>query len=273
MKVLERIMLAGDVHGNGAHLAKLFQRARQLECEKVIALGDFGVWPGSYGRRYLELASRLTEETGIALWFLDGNHEDHDKLDKVFPDARRAQDPDLTPQPWPNLPGITYLPRGATWSEHGVTFMALGGAYSVDEEWRTPGVSWWPQEQLKPWQAAEAIRRAPAQVHVLLTHDCPTMCFEPQLTLNPKLDARSRGNRELVDAVRASVRPPVTVHGHMHTPCAGNDEIGLSWGLACDTDPFRDSYAVMELFGNGSFSAPRRGLPPDHVQDDEVLIM
>ena len=98
----------------------------------ILVVGDFGYWvDNEFTEEFLSTVSREAQEWDIDLYFLDGNHEDHTRiaaLDQTKPTAL------------PDHPGITYLPRGVRWSWWGQTFMAVGGAPSVDKHHRVENV-------------------------------------------------------------------------------------------------------------------------------------
>jgi hypothetical protein len=43
-------------------------------------------------------------------------------------------------------PFVAYLKRGKVYNIDGFKFLVLGGAFSVDKDFREPGVTWWPGE-------------------------------------------------------------------------------------------------------------------------------
>ena len=154
------VFLTGDTHGE-ADIAKIdaFARVAQgLTREDVlIVLGDFGlVWadPPSEGERrrldWLEAQSWTT-------LFIDGNHENFDLLD-AMPVTQRYGG-----RVHEVRPHVVHLMRGETYLIGGHTFFVLGGAHSIDVEWRVPHRSWWPQEVPSDEERtalAEAARKA-----------------------------------------------------------------------------------------------------------------
>ena len=146
-----RIVVAGDWHGNEEWAVSVIRRVPGLlagESQRLILhLGDFGIWPDRAGQEYLERLSKALADAGAELWFVDGNHEDF---------ARLGQ---LDRQPGPDgrvmvVPRVMHLPRGCRWNWHGLTWLACGGAVSLDRAVRTEGVDWWPQESMPSMSAA-----------------------------------------------------------------------------------------------------------------------
>jgi len=170
---------------------------------------------------------------GVDWYWLDGNHENFDALEEAVDTTAAA--------PQQMLARLWYLPRGCTWTWDGCRFMALGGAYSIDKEYRKQGTSWWPQELLTREQVEMAMDRGP--VDVLLTHDAPDGTC-PIVNGTYKGDHISRGNRKAVSAVMEAVAPRLLVHGHYHhryTADAGDTTVE---GLGRDGDG-RNSWLVI----------------------------
>lgn len=209
----DRVLLAGDTHGDGwwwRHLVKLAKRHR---CQGIVQLGDFGVWPGGDGKRYLNGVSAQLHHAGLWGIFIDGNHEDFPQLlgYPVQPDGWR-----------PVRPALRHAPRGHRWSWRGVTFLALGGAGSVDKRWRTPGRDWWSEESITDDDVVRAVQGG--KVDVMLTHDAPTRARPVALAdshwdvsgvgvdVLADCEASQRRLQQVVDAVQ----PRLLVHGHWH---------------------------------------------------------
>lgn len=208
-------MLLGDTHRNEVFTRRAFVAAQKHGCEEIIQLGDFG-----YGWHWLALTdtlalcrfsaavSLLVEEFGIGFSFLDGNHENFDKLYDHRPgdDGRREV-----------APGVWHLPRGYRFERGGVRFLVCGGASSVDRLARTESVSWW---------AAEAVTEADVEscgsqgVDILLTHDAPmTAAFFENVTttgygIGADLDVLR--NKLRLERIMLATRPRLCVHGHLH---------------------------------------------------------
>ena len=67
--------------------------------------------------------------------------------------------------------------RGEVYDIEGHTVFAMGGGYSMDKAYRTPGVSWWPQEmpsQEEYDNAAANLERVGNRVDFIITHTAPS---------------------------------------------------------------------------------------------------
>lgn len=206
-------MLLGDTHGNTEHLAKAAKIAKRNGVDRIIQLGDFGFLFRE--NRLKSVENTLKQFGSIPLIWLDGNHENFDMLAELGATPQDDEPTQLTPL-------VTYSPRGYVWDFDGVTFMTMGGAFSVDYEHRTLGVSLWHQETITYADVEKACGRGP--VDVLLTHDAPEMpenLYAMMIRMGfdrdgYKTDASSKSNRIAVTAVMQAVEPALLVHGHFH---------------------------------------------------------
>jgi hypothetical protein len=232
----DRIAVAGDWHASTRWaVTAIADIAAQLdgEPEKIILhLGDFGYWPGEPGGGYyLRSVSEALKHYGMYVDFLDGNHEGHEALNTI-----RDFTSDVAV---PVFPRIRWLPRGTRWVWHGRTWLALGGAVSVDKGLRDEGVDWFPEEAITPEQAAQV--SAQGHADVMVTHDCPAgvnlgLPVAP-LEWLPQIPA-AEAHRELLQTVVDAVQPSYLMHGHYHLaytkPVAmGHGTVQVT-GLACD---------------------------------------
>jgi Icc-related predicted phosphoesterase len=224
-----------------------FEQAEKANAELIIQLGDFGFgwesdWEEQRSGTFVKWVSELAGEFSIPLWWLDGNHENFDKLEMIG--AYESEEPVKL------APGVTYLPRGAYFELDGVRYLVMGGAYSVDKAHRTPHTSWWPQERITYSQVEDVLTRfKPGDVDVLLTHDCPNSVVIPGERAAWKDEyPESWANRIALRAIEEALRPMMILHGHYHVRHAQTSDLGTRIeGLGCDGDP--ESLLIMELSG------------------------
>ncbi len=199
-----KIMFAGDIHGDEKHLFWLFDHAVQNEVDHIISAGDFGYWPHlKWGKHYLEKVNTFAEATGIPLYWVDGNHENHDWLDALR-EALGDENPIPTTTEW-----VKWIPRGCRFTLNGYTFMGYGGAYSVDWEDRQLGHSWWKQELINPYHLDNL---SDDPVDVLITHEAP---LGKEISYKDDIPV-SVAQREFVLDIQNKVVPRLHVCGHHH---------------------------------------------------------
>lgn len=170
------VFLTGDTHGE-MDIGKVDAFARiggGLTREDVlIILGDFGlVWSDPPSKRETWRLDWLEAQPWTTC-FVDGNHENFDLLD-ALPLSERFGGPVQEVRPH-----VVRLMRGQAYDIGGHRFFVVGGAHSIDREWRVPHRSWWPQEvpaEAERARIAEAARVV-GPVDYVLTHCPPTGCY------------------------------------------------------------------------------------------------
>jgi hypothetical protein len=137
-----------------------------------IILGDAGfLWPGNEkGDAYIykTLAFRP-----FPLLCVIGNHE---------PVLGRQDLPDVDIGIGEKVmlvhekPFVAYLKRGKVYSIDGFTFLVLGGALSIDQEFRKKGISWWEQEywSLEEKEAVMKLLKGNKRFDYVLSHTGPS---------------------------------------------------------------------------------------------------
>lgn len=231
-----KVLFLGDSHGNTPFAIKAIAEAHRNGCDFVIQLGDFGVWSGVGGVRFLDGVQEALDLADINLIFTDGNHENFDILYGISVDDdgfRRVR------------PRIWHAPRGHVWELGGKNFLAMGGAHSIDGPggpmwWkrrygqgrgpldypmrREPGElsyeaghdlgGWWPEEMITEDEVAEAIENVvnAKPIDIMIGHDCP------EGVDIPGIDGYGLGNlnRKRLRQVFDAARPSLYLGGHYH---------------------------------------------------------
>lgn len=236
-----KFLIAGDWHGSFKQAEKVIRHAHEQGVDTIFHVGDFGIW--SNDKPFLNQMHFLLNQWEIEMYFIDGNHENFDMLydKKVLEDGTRyVRD------------RITYIPRGYRWDWHGMTFLGLGGAVSIDKDFRVEGRSWWAQEALTDEDILTAQSGGP--VDVMFTHDSPASApnsitddWQGQMRAMKYFGkenlAACTDHRKRLQEVTDVTTPRLLFHGHYHKPMNGiymhEDEkhtvgevFGLDQGLA-----------------------------------------
>lgn len=241
-----RLLVAGDTHGNAWWINQLAELAYAYGCDGIVQLGDYGFWPHE---RHGELFTAKVDESlaffDLNLWWLDGNHENHTALRALAASAARdAWGAVVTSE------RTRWLPRGHRWSWNGVSFGALGGAFSIDWHRRTPGRSWWPEEVTTE---ADVELLGDAPLDVLLCHDGPAgFPANHSIQVGPADEARSYEVRMLLAQAAAATRPRLVLHGHWHRRHSTeltlpSGHVTRVEGLASDNERDGRSWGVLTL--------------------------
>lgn len=218
-----KLMIAGDWHGNLPWAFKAIHYAKKLGADTILHVGDFGWWRSCDATwQYLSEVNKELHTCGIRLYWVDGNHEDHSFWNTF-------NVPGAQPLTINAYDRITHLPRGYRWDWWGDTWMALGGAYSVDRSFGVEGETWWHGEILNDAQIEYAKR--PGKVDIIVSHDCPSGVdipgIDPAKDLWLRIDGKARKvpqpelvradlHRERLREVVNCVKPTELYHGHYH---------------------------------------------------------
>lgn len=164
------IYITGDTHGNQ------YKWIEQIEpmlspSDMILVCGDFGVgfWNGRYWSE--ETFYDFLSEQEYTVLFIDGNHENFDKLSRYPVETWHGGRVHKIRE------NVIHLMRGEVYTIEGVTIFAMGGGYSVDKYRRTEGISWWPQEMPSEEEYRNALanlEKAGNHVDYIITHTAPS---------------------------------------------------------------------------------------------------
>lgn len=239
------VVLAGDWHGNRCRAEEALVETAKYGVNVLVHLGDFGFWtPGSGSRAYLDGIEERCKDLGITLMWVDGNHEDHASLNAIPLSVNGTRYV---------RPHIIHLPRGFRWTWNGKTWMALGGAHSVDSLIRKLGVNVWEEERLSEDDVTRAV--AGGAVDIVAAHDCPNKVYVPYPVSNTfplSQIALAERHRDVVGDVVDAVRPSILFHGHYHVRHTGERPLpdgGVTKivGLSDDTGPLYDNITLFDV--------------------------
>ncbi len=213
------LLVVGDVHGSWTQMEKAIRHAKELGIDTIFQVGDYGIWHND--KPYLNRQQALLEQWDIQLLFIDGNHENFNMLyeKKILDDGTRYV-----------RENITHVPRGYRWDWHGLTFLGLGGAASIDRKHRVEGRSWWPEELITVEDILTAQSGGP--VDVMFTHDSPRTApnsvtddlrgqMEAIEYFGAEAMASCTDHRERLAEVTNVTTPRLLIHGHYHMSMYG----------------------------------------------------
>ena len=212
LKKPDKIIFSGDWHGDLLRAREVIEHARENNVEYVIQLGDFGLWSGEKGSRYVEKINEVASLNKVIILWVDGNHEDFTHLYSYELEENGLRE---------IAENIYHLPRNFQWEWDNLKFRALGGATSLDRQQRVEGLDWWSQESITYQEAEKSIEMG--ECDILLTHDCPEGVAIPgidkitSLKFWPESALRTAwAHRDKLKEVVEEVRPKIIYHGHFH---------------------------------------------------------
>ena len=211
------IYYTGDIHGQKYEIERFCKRFKPTKDDTIVILGDVAA---NYSRdeRDTELKQALNKLKPTILC-IHGNHE-----------IRPWNIPTYKTKIWnggtvwyeEEYPSVLFAKDGEIYDLEGIRHIAIGGAYSVDKNYRLlHGLAWWPDEQ----PSEETKRRVERlldvrgwQMDLVLTHTCP-LRYKPLEALKPDLDQSTVDSttEEWMDEIELRLRYARWYCGHFHT--------------------------------------------------------
>jgi len=232
---MAQIAFLGDTHANTAATFEVIDRVAELGVDTIVQCGDFGYWPRlPLGEKFLRKVSDRLVANDILLHWVDGNHEDHSRL------------PHHETQPQSIVHNVIWHPRGTTSYIGGKKFLWMGGAVSVDKDYRTPGHDWFANEVPSQDQWDRALSAGP--VDVMVSHDSPEGLALKGLPWVPQeLQRASQHMRTGLTNVMELTQPKLVVHGHWHHRLTTMLGKVLVLSLGHDQSPLRERGIILDL--------------------------
>lgn len=201
-----KIAIAGDWGKHISFARAAIKSAAQAGATVIVHVGDFGE---TFREDFIAAIGSSCRKHGIEqVYFVRGNHESTDFL-RLHPIVGRVR---------PISEFITHIPDGVRWDWAGKTWLALGGAPSIDRGSRVEGQTWWPDEGLDPVIAERAI--AEGSVDIVISHDAPlgakTPFGMPVGFAGWEFEFKARAHRAVLRGVLDRLSPARWVHGHYH---------------------------------------------------------
>jgi predicted phosphodiesterase len=181
-----KLCIFGDIHGD---FKKFNNIINNISCDTVIQIGDFGYFPNLKSHSYPNNIN-----TKKSVYFIDGNHEDHISLQELV-----------------NLEiynDVKYIPRGSILELNGTNILCIGGAASIDKQFRTFMVDWFPQEEITMsdyYKIPKDVR-----IDIVLSHTSPMEFVLPNLI--PFHD----NSRNILSQILKEYKPKKWWFGHFH---------------------------------------------------------
>jgi predicted phosphodiesterase len=154
----------------------------------VVLLGDVGLFEPQLGHFFRRDGARFLRPT----YFIEGNHEDHDRLAALATAYRQM---------------LVYLPRSSVHCLDGCRLLCLGGTGYMDAH-TTPRAA-----VITPADIAACLAHPRAAVEVIISHDCPQGIGVPN---SPGFEHYGPPGFEGSASLRAHFAPRLWVFGHHH---------------------------------------------------------
>lgn len=184
------------------NMLNCIEMAVSLNCPKILGVGDFGYWPHTAdGREFIEKLSEHAKKFDVDVHFIKGNHDNHDYLSQ-YPNGSITEIVDR----------LFFHQNLSQWRWGDYSFIALGGAFSVDGYKRVYGVSKWHNEELT---IPEVYACEGLSADIVISHDCPDS-VDIDDYLDNKRDPMTMSHRMKLQAAVEFIKPKFVIHGHYH---------------------------------------------------------
>jgi predicted phosphodiesterase len=208
------ILLLGDIHGDFTILQDAIRKAEQVGAAAVVQVGDFGLFRGNGA---YDGFHRVTKDAKVPVYFIEGNHDDclrwvqHNEVHRIWNDRE-----------------LYYIPRGTVMELDGRTMAFMGGAASIDKDYRLRyGMHWDENELLTQEQIDTLLKNAEGKkIDMFITH-CP-----PDSVITEHFDNSAKimfgVGPDWTDPTQAQIEDmwhklgtPLIFSGHMHKRVVG----------------------------------------------------
>lgn len=207
------ILLLGDIHGKQSVLRKAIQHAVEVNASAIVQVGDFGLMPGSSEVGFYNVC----KNSPIPVYFIDGNHDDCTRWEQYTEVSKVWVDGNL----W-------YIPRGTVMELDGRTIAFMGGAASIDKQYRlAQGWHWDKYENISPGEVLRMMDNVKEKkIDLFITHCPPNSVveehFDPidKLFFGVGLDWHDH-NQDIIENIWHAIGTPMVYSGHMHKKVQG----------------------------------------------------
>lgn len=211
------IYLTGDTHGDFRRVAAFCDIQNTSITDVLVILGDAGL---NYHKPvFAAHVKKQVAELPITLLCIHGNHE-----------ARPQTIPSYQEMPWRGgtvlfeneYPSILFAIDGEVYDLDGKQAIVIGGAYSVDKEYRLKrGMNWFADEQPSneiKRRVEQRIAQLGNRIDIVLSHTCPYR-YEPREVFLAMIDQATvdSSTEEWLDAIEQSLDYDAWFCGHWHT--------------------------------------------------------
>ena len=180
-----KFYITGDTHGNFNRIDYFCQRFETSKEDILCILGDAGI--NYYLNKKDYMLKQVLQDMPITFFCIHGNHEERPFNISTYITNKSNGGIVYYEEEFPN---ILFAKDGEIYNINGKSILVIGGAYSVDKEYRLlKGWSWFKDEQPNKEIVKYIEKQITKQRHfdIVLTHTCPIKT-EPRHMFLPFID-------------------------------------------------------------------------------------
>ena len=205
------IYITGDTHRNFSRIYKLEKDTDNM----LIVLGDVGInyYLNEEDKNYKEYLKKFN----LKLFCVRGNHEERPGNISTYKEVEMFGGEVFIEEEYPNL---IFAKDGETYNIDGKKILVIGGAYSVDKQYRLlHGYKWFKGEQLTKKEMDTILEKVKGKhFDIVLTHTCPYK-YEPREVFMQGLDQSKvdKSMEHFLDEIEENISYDKWYCGHYHT--------------------------------------------------------
>lgn len=210
------IYITGDTHSDFRRIRVFCRVYDTIKEDILIILGDAGI--NFNGPVLDDMLKDELEHLPITIFSIHGNHE---MRPESIPTYKEVEWNGGTVYREEKYPHLLFAKDGEIYDFEGIKAIAVGGAYSVDKEFRLQnGWGWWPDEQPSDEIKArveKALADNGSKIDVVLSHTTPKK-YEPTEVFLSNIDqSRVDKSTEIwLDKIEESIEYKKWFCGHYH---------------------------------------------------------
>lgn len=203
--------ITGDTHRD-------FDRINNIEKNNdnmVIILGDAGI--NYYLNEEDDKLKKDLNNMNIKLFCIQGNHEERPENISGYKEVDMFDGRVFIEEQYPNL---IFAKNGELYTIDSKSVLVIGGAYSVDKEYRLAyGHRWFKDEQLSKLEKEEILNKYSGRhIDIILSHTCPLKYEPTEVFIKGINQSKVDKSMEIfLDKVEESVDYDKWYCGHYHT--------------------------------------------------------
>lgn len=205
------IYITGDTHRDFSRFYKLKKDSDNM----LIVLGDVGI------NYYLYEEDKNCKESlkklKLKLFCVRGNHEERPENISTYKEVEMFCGKVFIEEEYPNL---IFAKDGEIYNIDGKKILVIGGAYSVDKQYRLlHGYKWFKDEQLTKKEMDTILEKVKGKhFDIVLTHTCPYK-YEPREVFMQGLDQSKvdKSMEHFLDEIEENISYDKWYCGHYHT--------------------------------------------------------
>lgn len=205
------IYITGDTHRDFSR----FYNLNENEDDMLIVLGDAGInyFLNDEDIRYKEYLKKFK----LKLFCIRGNHEERPENINTYKEVEMFGGKVFIEEDYPNL---IFAKDGEIYNIGGKSVLVIGGAYSIDKEYRLLyGHKWFKDEQLTKEEMDIILEKVKGRhFDIVLTHTCPYK-YEPREVFMKGFDQSKvdKSMERFLDKIEEGITYDKWYCGHYHT--------------------------------------------------------